>query len=327
MLASCAGNGRRDERPPNVILVVADDLGSGHLGCYGQKIIQTPEIDRLAADGMRFTQAYSGCIVCAPSRSSLITGQHTGHTPVRTNSGGAPLPAGSPSIAKTLKDAGYATGIFGKWGLGGANTEGVPTRHGFDSFLGPLHQVHAQYYYPDHLWKNEERYPLAGNMGGKHAEYAPDVEHAAALQFLREHRDEPFFLYVPSTIPHHEFQSPASTLAPYLGRFEETPFVREDRGFEPQPRPAEHFAGMVARLDQQVGEIVRTVRELGLSERTIILFTSDNGSVGDAPAITHAFNGSNGLRGYKGSLYEGGLRVLGFSADLCGTRRGADDRS
>jgi arylsulfatase A-like enzyme len=308
-LVSCQTKPESETKPPNIILILADDLGYGHLGCYGQKIIQTPAIDQLAAEGLRFTDAYAGCCVCAPSRSALITGLHTGHTPVRTNSGGAPLPAGSRSVARELKDAGYATGIFGKWGLGGAGTEGVPTRHGFDEFLGPLHQVHAQYYYPDHLWKNEEHFPLPGNQGGKQGQYAPDVMHRAALDFLRRHKDGPFFLYLPSIIPHHEFQAPPDMVAPYAGRFDETPFVREDRGFVPQPRPAEHFAGMVARLDQHVGEIYRTVRELGIAERTLILFTSDNGAVGDVPSVTNSFQGSAKFRGYKGSLWEGGIRV------------------
>ncbi len=288
--------------------MMADDLGYGHLGCYGQKIIQTPHLDRLAAEGLRFTSTYAGCTVCAPSRSALLTGQHTGHTPVRSNAGGAPLPTGTPTIATVLKKAGYRTGCFGKWGLGSEGTEGVPTRHGFDEFLGPLHQVHAQYYYPDHLWKNEERFELPGNRDGKQGQYAPDVIHAAALDFIRE-AEQPFFLYLPSIIPHHEFQSPARTLEPYRNRFEESPFIREDRGFAPQPRPAEHFAGMVARLDEQVGELRRLLEERGLSENTLVLFTSDNGPIGDTPSITNSFNGAGPFRGFKRDLYEGGIRV------------------
>jgi arylsulfatase A-like enzyme len=308
---ACAPSGpeRSARRKPNIILIMADDLGYAHLGCYGQEIIQTPNLDRMAREGMRFTNAYAGCTVCAPSRSALLTGQHTGRTPLRTNSGGAPLPSDAFTFAEALQQAGYATGIFGKWGLGGAGTEGVPNRQGFDEFLGPLHQVHAQYYYPDHLWRNEERFPLPGNENTSGTQYAPDVMHEAALAFIRENRDQPFLLYVPSLIPHHEFQSPADTLAPYAGRFDEEPFIRPDRGFADQPRPAEHFAGMVARLDQHVGEILALLRELDLDEQTIVLFTSDNGSIGNTAPITNSFRGTGPLRGYKSDLYEGGIRV------------------
>jgi arylsulfatase A len=315
LLAACGRPGREpdsEETPwgskPNIVLVMADDLGYGHVGCYGQTVIATPHIDRLAADGVRFTDAYAGCTVCAPSRSALMTGLHTGHTPVRSNDGGIPLPAGTPTIATILKAAGYRTGCFGKWGLGSEGTEGMPTRHGFDEFLGPLHQVHAQYYYPDHLWRNESRMELPGNRDGGQQQYAPDVIHEAALAFLRE-TTEPFFLYIPSMIPHHEFQSPERTLAPYRDRFEETPFIRDDRGFVPQPRPAEHFAGMVARLDEQVGELRQTLEELGRAENTLFLFTSDNGPIGDTPSITNSFDGAGPFRGFKRDLYEGGIRV------------------
>jgi arylsulfatase A-like enzyme len=290
------------------VLVMADDLGYGHLGSYGQKVIRTPHLDQLAAEGMRFTHAYAGCTVCAPSRSALLTGLHTGHTPVRTNAGGAPLPAGTPTIATMLQAAGYRTGCFGKWGLGSEGTEGEPNRHGFDEFLGPLHQVHAQYSYPTHLWRNGQRYELPGNHDGQQGQYAPDVMHQAALDFIRGAR-QPFFLYLPSLIPHHEFQSPAHTLEPYRNRFDETPFLREDRGFVPQPRPAEHFAGMVARLDEHVGELRQLLAQRGLLRNTLFLFTSDNGPIGDTPSITNSFDGAGPLRGFKRDLYEGGLRV------------------
>lgn len=293
---------------PNIVLILADDLGYGHLGCYGQQVIRTPHIDRMAAEGIRFTDAYAGCTVCAPSRSALHTGQHTGHTPLRTNGGGAPLPAGTPTLASMLKRAGYRTGIFGKWGLGAEGTEGAPQHHGFDESFGPLHQVHAQYYYADHLWRNGERVELPGNRDGGQRQYVPDVIHEAALGFIQR-TDGPFFLCLPSIIPHHEFQSPARVLEPYRGRFEETPFIREDRGFVPQPRPAEHFAGMVARLDEQVGEIRQALEARGIAGNTLLLFTSDNGSVGDVPSVTRTFAGGGPFRGYKSDLYEGGIRV------------------
>jgi arylsulfatase A-like enzyme len=305
-LAACAA---KAPALPNVILVMADDLGYGHLGCYGQKIIQTPNIDRLAAGGMRFTGAYAGCTVCGPSRSALMTGQHTGHTPVRTNGGGAALPASAVTVAEILQAAGYATGLFGKWGLGLQGTEGSPLRQGFDEYLGPLHQVHAQYYYPDHLWRNDERFPLEGNSFTSGRQYAPDVIQEAALEFVRRNHERPFFLYLPSQIPHHEFQAPAETLAQYEGRFAEEPFIRNDRGFTVQEHPAAHFAGMVTRLDQHVGQVMDLLAELQIEENTLVLFTSDNGSIGDAAPITNSFGGTGALRGYKRDLYEGGIRV------------------
>jgi arylsulfatase A len=283
-LAACAS---KTPAQPNVILVMADDLGYGHLGCYGQQVIETPNIDRLAAEGMRFTDAYAGCTVCAPSRSALMTGQHTGHTPVRQNGGGASLPASAVTVAETLQASGYATGLFGKWGLGLQGTEGSPLRQGFDEYLGPLHQVHAQYYYPDHLWRNDARYPLEGNSFTAGSQYGPDVMQESALEFVRQNREQPFFLFRPSLIPHHEFQAPAETLARYIDRFEEEPFIRNDRGFTVQEQPAAHFAGMVTRLDQYVGQLMELLAELGIEENTLVLFTSDNGSIGDtAPIFT-----------------------------------------
>ncbi|MEZ5399978.1 MAG: arylsulfatase [Bryobacteraceae bacterium] len=305
LAAACANTRRR----PNVVLIVADDLGYHHLGCYGQTKIRTPNIDRIAASGLLFTDAYAGCTVCAPSRSALMTGQHTGHTPVRGNEGGLPLPAASVTMADVFREAGYATGIFGKWGLGEMGTEGIPTRHGFDEALGPLHQVHAQYYYPDFLWKNETVFPLAGNRGGAQREYAPDVMVDGALDFIRRHREKPFFLYHPSIIPHHEYQAPPDAMAEYAGKFAETPFVREDRGFAPQPQPVAAFAAMVTRLDTHVGRISAQLNELGLAQDTLLIFTSDNGAAGVFQPLVDAFDGSAPLRGFKTELYEGGIRV------------------
>lgn len=304
-LAGCG----RGKSQPNIVLIMADDLGYRHLGCYGQKKIRTPHLDRMAAEGIRFTDAYAGCTVCAPSRSALMTGQHTGHTPVRGNDGGLPLPAGSFTMAEMLRGAGYATGIFGKWGLGEMGTEGIPTRQGFDEALGPLHQVHAQYYYPEFVWKNESPLALQGNRNGGQKEYVPDVLHQGALDFLSRHHERPFFLYVPSIIPHHEYQVPEDSLAEYRGRFPEEPFVRADRGFAPQPFPVAAFAGMVTRLDRQVGEILDRIRTLGLDQKTLVLFTSDNGAAAPFRPLIDVFQGSEGLRGFKSDLYEGGIRV------------------
>ena len=312
-LAACGGTPAPDapaSRPPNFVFILADDLGYRHLGCYGQDKIRTPNLDRMAAEGMRFTSAYSGCTVCAPARSSLMTGLHTGHTPVRGNSGGLPLPADSTTIAEALRAAGYATGIFGKWGLGGEGTEGVPTRHGFDEFLGPLHQVHAQYYWPEFLFRNEERYPLDGNADGGKGSYAPDVMNEAALDFLDRHADRPFFLYVPSLIPHHEYQVPEEALAEYAGKFPEPePFIREDRGFEVQDQPAAVTAAMITRLDEHVGQILAKLKQLGIAENTLVIFASDNGAAGSFEPIVTPFDPSGPLRGYKRDLYEGGIRV------------------
>jgi arylsulfatase A-like enzyme len=278
------------------------------LGAYGQKEIRTPRLDAFAEESLRFTQAYSGCTVCAPARSSLMTGLHTGHTPVRGNSGGLPLPAPATTVAEVLKKAGYATGIFGKWGLGEAGTEGVPEKQGFDETLGPLHQVHAQYYYPEFLWKNGSPLPLPENENGAKGRYAPDVMLGGALDFVRAHAEEPFFLYFPSIIPHHEFQVPEENFREYAGRYEETPFIREDRGFEIQEQPAAAFAGMVTRLDGDVGKLLDEIDRLGLRENTVVFFTSDNGGV-DFEPIDKAFQGNGALRGHKTDLYEGGIRV------------------
>ncbi|MCB1020782.1 MAG: sulfatase-like hydrolase/transferase, partial [Acidobacteria bacterium] len=212
------------ERPPNIVFIMADDLGPNHLGSYGGTEIRTPRLDALAKQSLRFTEAYSGCTVCAPARSSLMTGLHTGHTPVRGNSGGLSLPSPVTTVAETLKSAGYATGIFGKWGLGEAGTEGTPDKQGFEESLGPLHQIHAQYYYPEFLWKNGSPLPLPENQNGQKGRYAPDVMLGGALEFLRAHADEPFFLYFPSIVPHHEFQVPDENFKEYAGRYEEKPF-------------------------------------------------------------------------------------------------------
>jgi arylsulfatase A-like enzyme len=294
---------------PNIVLIVADDLGYHHLGCYGQSRIRTPNIDRMAAAGLRFTDAYAGCTVCAPSRSALMTGLHTGHTPVRGNDGGLPLPDSSVTIAELLREAGYATGIFGKWGLGEIGTEGIPTRQGFDESLGPLHQIHAQYYYPEFLWKNEEPFFLAGNRNGGQRQYAPDIMVDGAVDFIRRHKNRPFFLYHPSIIPHHEYQAPPDAMAEYAGRFAEQPFVREDRGFAPQSQPVAAFAAMVTRLDRHVGLVLGELKTLAIDRNTLVIFTSDNGAAAVFQPLVDAFDGSAPLRGFKTELYEGGIRV------------------
>jgi len=291
-----AGQGRRK---PNIIWLMADDLGVYDVGCYGQKLIRTPYIGRLAAEGVRFTQCYAGSTVCAPSRSCLMTGLHTGHTTVRGNSaavGGPPpqrripLNADDLTVAEALKAAGYTTGIVGKWGLGEPGTPGIPNKQGFDFWFGYLNQRRAHEYYPDYLWRNTEKVPL--NQGGKKTDYSHDLMAEEALGFIRRSKDKPFFLYFTTTIPHAKFQVPS--LEPY-----------ED---EPWPPEAKAYAAMVTRMDRDFGRVMALLKELGLDRDTIVFFTSDNGGYPDGKA-RQMFKPMGPLRGQKGNLYEGGLRV------------------
>jgi arylsulfatase A len=305
-LSGAATSGKR----PNIVLILADDLGYGHLGCYGQKHVHTPNLDALAIGGMRFTQAYAGCAQCAPSRSVLMTGLHTGHTPVRGNTGGVPLRAEDITFAKILKGSGYATGLFGKWGLGDAETTGTPNRHGFDEFFGYLHQRHAQFYYTDYLWHNADRYPLEGNMGTKREQYSQDIILDKGLEFIRTQKDAPFFCFFSLSLPHHEWTVPQDSLADYSGKFEEHPQkFRWREGYALPAEPKATMAGMISHLDKAVGRVVAELEASGLRENTLILFTSDNGPDSYSMTEVDFFNGNGGLRGYKYDLYEGGIRV------------------
>ncbi|MBZ0258353.1 arylsulfatase [bacterium] len=304
-----------DQKPPNIIFIMADDLGYGHLGCYGQEKIQTPCIDQLAAEGMRFTQCYAGAPVCAPSRSTLMTGLHGGHTPVRGNTGGIPLAPEDATVAEMLKEQGYTTALFGKWGLGEHGTDGVPSKQGFDEYFGWLHQIHAHFYYPEYLWHNDEKYVLEGNDGYS-GQYAHDVIMEKSFEFLRKQQknDKPFFLYLPLAIPHYELAVPEDSLKKYRGKFPETPYTgrREKVGYPDdymaQPYPKAALAAMITRMDTNIGRLSALLDELGLDENTIIFFTSDNGpSYG--PGEPEFFNASGGLRGVKASVFEGGIRV------------------
>jgi arylsulfatase A-like enzyme len=296
------------QRPPNIIFIMADDLGYGDLGCYGQTKIRTPHIDALAAEGLRFTDAYSGCTVCAPSRSVLMTGLHMGHTSVRCNPGGVPLLPGDVTVGEVLKRARYATGCFGKWALGPIGTAGVPWKHGFDEFFGYLHQVHAHSYYPEFLYTNDREYPLKGNTEGKRITYSHDVIANRTLDFIRRRRKEPFFCYVPFTIPHRELLVPEDSLAEYKGRFPEDVPVAERQYYGDQPAPRATLAAMITRMDRDVGRIVVLLKELNLDRDTLLFFTSDNGS--PEPAHGNEFFASNGpLRGHKRNFYEGGIRI------------------
>ncbi len=302
---------RAAARRPNIVFILADDLGYADVGCYGQRQIRTPNIDRLASEGMRFTDAYSGCTVCAPSRSVLMTGFHGGHTAVRANlgMGNKPLLPEDVTVAQVLKSAGYATGGFGKWGLGDVGNPGAPSKHGFDEFFGYLNQVHAHYYYPHILYDNEKESPLPGNDNGQRKTYSHDAIAARAETFIRRHKDEPFFCYMPVTLPHLELLVPDDSLNEYKDKFPEAkPYRTARKHYADQDYPRATYAGMVSRLDRTVGRIMTLLKELALEENTIVFFTSDNGG---SPALwgDDYFHSNQPLRGNKQDFYEGGIRV------------------
>ena len=311
------------ERHPNIIFILADDLGIGELGCYGQQKIHTPNVDKLAAEGMRFTQFYAGNAVCAPSRCSLLTGKHMGHAAVRDNQergptleGQLPMPAETVTVAQLLKKAGYYTGIIGKWGLGMPEDHSGPNDFGFDYSYGFLCQRVAHTYFPDHLWRNGVSEPLEKNpptplaarskieaAGGT---YAHDLMSDDALKFVREHKAAPFFLYLAYTIPHFSLQVPEDSRSAY--EFPEIPY--EDAHYASQPRPRATYAGMISRMDRDVGRLMEELKKAGLDENTVVFFSSDNGVTMLKPEILAEFFGSaGGFRGFKGDLYEGGIRT------------------
>lgn len=299
---------------PNIIFIMADDLGYGHLGCYGQRRIRTPHLDRMADEGMRFTDVYAGCCVCAPSRSVLMTGLHGGHTPVRGNTGGIALAPDDVTVAELLQRAGYATGLFGKWGLGEHGTLGVPYKQGFDQFFGYLHQIHAHFYYPHYLWQQDRRYELPGNRDGQRGQYTHDEIVTKALQFLRSHREQRFFLYLPFAVPHYELLVPEKSLKEYAGQFPETPY--EGRGrktgyphdYGKQAMPRATTAAIITHMDHSVGKVLALLKELELDDDTVVFFTSDNGAT-SGPSDPDFFQACGPFRGTKRTLYEGGLRA------------------
>jgi len=296
-------------RKPNILFIQADDLGYGDLSSYGQRNFKTPNIDRLAADGMRFTQYYAGSTVCAPSRSALMTGQHTGHTRIRGNARYPLLPE-DVTVAEVLKSAGYRTALIGKWGLGEAETTGIPTRQGFDYFFGYLNQRHAHNYYPSFLWRNEERVKLRNIVPNEDAEgagvssnkldYSPDLFTAEALSFLEKNGKDPFFMYLNYIIPHANNEARDKGMeVPDLGEFANKDW----------PAPEKAKAAMITRLDRDVGRLMELLKKLGLENDTVVLFTSDNGPHKEGGANPD-FHDSNGpLRGIKRDMYEGGIRV------------------
>ncbi|MFA5328503.1 MAG: arylsulfatase [Prolixibacteraceae bacterium] len=310
------------QQKPNIVYILADDLGYGDLSCYGQKKFGTPNIDNLARQGMLFTQHYAGCPVCAPSRSSLMTGLTTGHTPIRGNKsvkpeGQWPLPAKSLTVAELLKQAGYVTGAFGKWGLGPVGSEGDPNKQGFDDFYGYNCQSLAHNYYPDHLWDSQKKVVLQENSEDKFGTYAPELIHERALQFIEKNKDKSFFLYYPSTIPHAELLVPEENLKVFRGKFLPE---KSYKGAEPgssgfrtgsygtQNEAHAAFVAMVTLLDKQVGEVVAKLKELGIEKNTLIIFSSDNGPHLEGGADPDYFDSNGPLKGYKRDVYEGGIR-------------------
>jgi arylsulfatase len=328
-----------DAAKPNIVFILADDLGYGDLSCYGQQKFTTPNIDRLAAEGMKFTAHYSGNNVCAPARCTLLSGKHPGHAYIRDNRGGVgegstegqePVPAGELTLPLTLKQLGYALGGFGKWGLGPVGSSGDPNRQGFDLFFGYNCQAVAHNYYPTHLWSNDTRIVLNNpafaahqklppdadpNLPASYAQFsgkdfAPDLIGEQALKFLRENKGRPFFLYYPTPAPHLALQVPEDSLREFAGKFPENPYPG-GRGYLPHRTPRAAYAAMITRMDREVGRVVDLVKELGLDENTLFIFTSDNGPLYDerGGTDTEFFNSAAGFRGRKGSYYEGGFRV------------------
>lgn len=296
--------GSQGARRPNVVLILADDLGYGDLGCYGQQQIETPNLDRMAAEGVRFTQAYAGSTVCAPSRCALETGLHTGHARVRGNRyPDMPLAPEDATLGKLFRQAGYRTALFGKWSLGGLGTTGYPLRQGYDEFFGYFSQTHAHNYYPEHLLENEEAYLLRGNFGAKRTEYAHDLFTERALKFLEKSDPRPFFLYLAYTIPHANNEMGRDT-----GDGMEVPDYGVYAGRD-WPRPEKGFAAMITRMDRDVGRLLAKLRERGLAENTLVIFSSDNGPHQEGGHRADFFQSSGPLRGIKRDLYEGGIRV------------------
>ncbi len=336
---SCTGsNTHQAERMPNIIYIMADDLGYGSLGSYGQKLIRTPHLDQMAREGLRFTRFYAGSTVCAPSRNTLLTGLSTARSLIRGNQefggflddeerGQYPLPPETETLARFLQLHGYATGLVGKWGLGGPQSTGLPNLHGFDFFYGYLDQKQAHNFYPSHFWRNQiweatrngyfsPHQKLKGDPSDARAydsftgvDYATDLFGEEALQFIQQHRTKPFFLYLPYTAPHLALQAPEDAIAEYDGVFDETAYIG-DKGYLPHPKPKAAYAAMITRMDKQIGRMMQVLKNLNLDQNTLVIFTSDNGASFKMGGFDPDFFTANGaLRGYKQDLLEGGIRV------------------
>jgi arylsulfatase A len=303
LVESAAAAGR-----PNIVLILADDLGYGDLGCYGQMNFQTPNLDRMAAEGLRFTQHYAGSTVCAPSRACLMTGLHTGHAWQRANGGpGMRLDPQDVIVARLLKDAGYETALIGKSPFIQDDQGRRPNAKGFDHFFGYSSHKAAHRYYPEYLWRNGEKVLYPDNHGFEGVHYSGDLFAKDALRWLDEHADKPFFLHLCLQQPHADLSVPAKWKEPFLGRFDERP--AKGGSYRNEPHPKSTFAGMVTHLDDVVGQVLRKLDELGVADNTLVLFSSDNGAMSEGGWDREYFNSSGPLRGGKRDLYEGGVRV------------------
>jgi len=309
--------GQPQENRPNILLIQADDLGYGDLSAYGQTHFATPSLDRLAKEGTRFTNYYAGSTVCAPSRASLMTGQHTGHGWIRGN-GDIPLRDEDVTIAMALREAGYRTAVIGKYGLGGPGTTGEPERKGFEYSFGFLDHRHAHRQFTDHLYRNSQRVPVDVNR-----DYANDLFTREASSFIARDASKPFFVYLNYTVPHAELRVPDDSLEPLKEKFPETPFVNEKAdarptgpsldapslGYRSQPTPRAAFVAMITRMDRDIGRLMDLLAERKIDRRTLVMFISDNGPHREGGADPVFFKSSGGLRGIKRDLYEGGIRV------------------
>lgn len=313
-MSACKSEAPEKEVPMNVIYILADDLGYGDIGCYGQTKIHTPNIDKMAQEGMLFTQHYAGCTVSAPSRCSLMTGLHTGHSQIRGNKeidpeGQQPMNADTYTLGKLMKSAGYTTGIFGKWGLGYPGSSSVPSTMGFDEFFGYNCQRQAHSYYPDHLWHNNDTVFLHENDNMGRKVYSQDLIHEQALKFIRNNKDKPFYAMLTYTLPHAELNLPHDSIYQmYENAFEEVPYISKG-GYYSSEKPYASFAAMITRLDKYVGDVMAELKELGLDKNTIVIFTSDNGPHREGGANPDYFKSYGPLRGIKRDVYEGGIRV------------------
>ncbi len=306
--AQLAGAASTASRPPNIVYILADDLGYGDLGSYGQKLIRTPRLDRMAREGMRFTQHYAGAPSCHPSRCVLFTGKHGGHGRIRANSK-IPLLPEDVTVSQVLKRAGYATGGIGKWALGLEGSTGAPEQKGMDEFFGYLDQTHAHTHYPDYLWKNGKRMEIPENQNGQRKVYSHDLFAKEALDFIRRNKDGPFFFYGAFTLPHAEVAVPDDSLAEYRGKWPEPKAFPGTKTYAPQTQPRAVRAAMITRLDRDIGRILDLLDELKLSDNTLVLFSSDNGPITAGGQDPEFFDSNGPLRDLKFSLYEGGIRV------------------
>ena len=309
------------ETPMNVIFILCDDMGYGDLGCYGQEYIHTPNIDRMAQEGMQFMQHYAGCPVSAPSRCSIQTGLHTGHSQIRGNKeidpeGQEPMGANTYTIARLMKNAGYRTGLFGKWGLGLPGSVSTPNKMGYDEFFGYNCQRQAHTYYPDHLWENEKRVNIKENYNKGRKVYSQDLIHEHAMNFIRSNKKQPFFAMLTYTIPHAELNLPHDEFYKmYENKFDEKPFISPKGyidgkgGYETSMKPRASFAAMISRLDHYVGEIMEELKKMGIDKNTMLFFTSDNGPHREGGADPKFFKSSGPFRGTKRDVYEGGIRI------------------